>query len=67
MGIKLGAQDTSQHHYVKNLHSLLLTGMERLNKPWLWWNVAYSLSKQSKKFADTAAIVNGFIKQVNFL
>lgn len=64
MGIKLQSQRTSKHHYVKNLHKVLTVGMERLNKPWLWWNVAYNLSHQKRNFKDTALQINQFVKEV---
>ncbi|CAN7993836.1 unnamed protein product, partial [Ixodes hexagonus] len=64
MGIKLQSQRTSEHHYVKNLHSILTVGMERLNKPWLWWDVAYNMSHQSRKFKGTALQINQFVREV---
>ncbi|XP_040357560.1 cytochrome P450 4c3-like [Ixodes scapularis] len=64
MGIKLQSQETSKYHYVQNLHSILTVGMERLNKPWLWWNVAYSLSHQNRNFKTTALQINQFVREV---
>ncbi|XP_077504617.1 cytochrome P450 4C1-like [Amblyomma americanum] len=64
MGIQLGAQGTTQHNYVKNLHTLLNSGMERLCKPWLWWNVAYNLSSQRRRFSRSAEGLNKFVKEV---
>lgn len=64
MGIKLQSQETSKYHYVQNLHSILTVGMERLNKPWLWWNVAYSLSHQYRKFKTTSLQINQFVREV---
>ncbi|KAL1423626.1 hypothetical protein MTO96_021003 [Rhipicephalus appendiculatus] len=64
MGIHLGAQGTTQHSYVKNLHTLLNCGMERLSKPWLWWNTAYNLSSQKRKFTRVAKDLNNFVNEV---
>ncbi|XP_070390542.1 cytochrome P450 4C1-like [Dermacentor albipictus] len=64
MGIQLGAQGTSQHNYFKNLHTLLNCGMERLSKPWLWWNTAYNLSRQKRKFTRAAKDLNNFVNEV---
>ncbi|XP_072144213.1 cytochrome P450 4C1-like [Dermacentor andersoni] len=63
MGIQLGAQGTSQHNYFKNLHTLLNCGMERLSKPWLWWNTAYNLSRQKRKFTRAAKDLNNFVNE----
>lgn len=64
MGINLGAQCASEHHYVKNLHALFRACMDRLNRPWLWWDVVYRLTRQSREFNAKAKHVNAFIKQV---
>ncbi|KAL3202637.1 hypothetical protein MRX96_042358 [Rhipicephalus microplus] len=64
MGIHLGAQGTTQHSYVKNLHTLLNCGMERLSKPWLWWNTVYNLSSQKRKFTKAAKDLNNFVNEV---
>lgn len=64
MGIQLGSQGTTRHGYVKNLHTLLNIGMERLSKPWLWWNPTYNLSSQKRAFARAAKDLNSFVMKV---
>ncbi|KAH7984477.1 hypothetical protein HPB52_021522 [Rhipicephalus sanguineus] len=46
------------------LTSLLNCGMERLSKPWLWWNTAYNLSGQKRKFTRAAKDLNNFVNEV---
>ncbi|KAH9361469.1 hypothetical protein HPB48_004588 [Haemaphysalis longicornis] len=43
---------------------LLNIGMERLSKPWLWWNPTYNLSSQKRAFARAAKDLNSFVMKV---
>ncbi|KAH7978543.1 hypothetical protein HPB49_005821 [Dermacentor silvarum] len=38
--------------------------MERLSKPWLWWNTAYNLSSQKRQFTRAAKDLNNFVNEV---
>ncbi|XP_064459125.1 cytochrome P450 4V2-like [Ornithodoros turicata] len=38
--------------------------MDRLSRPWLWWDLVYGLTNRSREFNSNAKEVNAFIKHV---
>lgn len=64
MGVKIDAQKNSGSEYVKAVSTLADSFLNRVARPWLWFEMLFNIFPGGRQFTKALKILRGFTAQV---
>lgn len=66
MGVKVGAQTGTESQYVRDVYAVGKYFLERLVRPWLYFDFLYLLTHEGRVFDNHVRGIHGFTQRYHF-